>query len=144
MISLYGCGTRLQPIILASFNKSNTYFLSERKMSWFDLKISIPRKYFKEPKSLISNYFANLLLSYTISTSSFHVTNMSSTYAIRVVILITWCLRDNVWYAWACLWPTLTKVVMNHSNHVGGNCFNQYNTFFSLQTFPTTFWHNKS
>lgn len=97
-----GVAHGLQLAILA-FSKSNTYFLWERKIPCFDL--TMLRKYFKEPKSLISNSFAKLPFKKITSTSSFHVTIISSTYTIKAISLGPCLLINRVWsnYAYLCL-----------------------------------------
>ena len=47
--------TGLHPIIHVSFNKSRVYFLWDTKIPSFDVVTSIPRKYLRFSKSLISN-----------------------------------------------------------------------------------------
>lgn len=54
-------------------------------ISDFEYISSIPRKYFKFPHSLISNYPAKHFLEATFSSSLFIVTNISSTYIMKVV-----------------------------------------------------------
>lgn len=93
-----GLAQVLHPNILDSFNKSNTYFLWERKIPYFDFVTSIPRKYFSEQTSVISNCLAKLPLRLTIFVSSFLVTTISSTYTLSVVTLCPCLFTKSVWF----------------------------------------------
>jgi hypothetical protein len=55
------------------------YFHWEINIPYFDLATSMPRKYFRLPKSFISNSLARQCFKIYISPSSFHVKTKSST-----------------------------------------------------------------
>ncbi|RDY13288.1 hypothetical protein CR513_01819, partial [Mucuna pruriens] len=55
MSSLVEVLVGLQPLIPVSLRRSRIYFLYETMIPFFDLATSIPRKYLKDPMSLILN-----------------------------------------------------------------------------------------
>jgi hypothetical protein len=76
----------LHPSILVTLRRSSIYFYWEINILCFDLATSIPRKYFKLPRSFIPNSLARDYFKFYISPLSFPVKTISSTYAIKVVI----------------------------------------------------------
>ncbi|RDX85952.1 hypothetical protein CR513_32774, partial [Mucuna pruriens] len=85
----------LQPLIPVSLRRSRIYFLYETMIPFFDLATSIPRKYLKDPRSLISNVVEMELFKRFISKISFPVRIISSTYTINMEIFLSCeCLKN--------------------------------------------------
>lgn len=82
-ITAIGFSKALYPSILVSLRRSRIYIDWGKNILCFDLATSMPRKYFKLPKSFISNSFAREFLSF-ISHRHF-VTRITSTYTTRVI-----------------------------------------------------------
>jgi hypothetical protein len=78
----------LHPSIAYTLRRSSIYFCWEINIPCFDLATSIPRKYFKLPRSFIPNSLARDYFKLCISPFSFLVKTISLTYAIKVVIFI--------------------------------------------------------
>jgi hypothetical protein len=116
--------------ILVFLRRSRKYFCWKINIPCFDLGTSIPYKYFKYPKSFIPNLCARDFFNLGISSSSFPITIISSTYTIKTVTC-HWneCLMKSVW---SNLWIAQENCL----NHALRNCFRPYKTFFSLHTLP--------
>ncbi|MFS8028803.1 hypothetical protein Hanom_Chr16g01514751 [Helianthus anomalus] len=91
-----GVSASLQLIKPVSARRSRTYFFWQMKIPRLDLKTSIPRKYLRFPRSFISNFENKLFSSRAISSTSFPVIIMSSTYMIRQVTRPFLLLRNRV------------------------------------------------
>ena len=117
--------------------KSKIYFLREIKIPHFNLPTSIPRKYRRMSRSLISNFAAKYIFSLLISSLSLCVTTISSTYKIKTVIFpLSACLKKRVWSD--CLWwySYFCIAWVNLPNQTLGDCLSPYKEFLNLYTFP--------
>ena len=121
---------------LVSLRRSVTYFQRKIQIPYLECATSILRKYFNIPNSLISNSLIKYYLKVYLSSSSFLVMMMSSTYIKRAVTpLESECLMNNVWFPWLCLYPMFFITFANLPNHALGVYFNLYKAFFSLHIF---------
>ena len=113
-----------------------TYFYWEIKVLYLECATSIPRKYFNLPNSLISNSLVKHCLKVYLSSSSFPIMMMSSTYTKRAVTSSeSECLMNNVRSLWLCLYPMFFITFVNLPSHTFGDCCSLYRAFFSLHTF---------
>ena len=69
---------------LVSLSKSNVYFLCDTKITSFDLANSIPEKYLKVPRSLISNSLAREFFNLFNLARLTPIRMISSTYTISI------------------------------------------------------------
>jgi hypothetical protein len=76
--------------ISISFRRSSIYFRWEINIPCFDLVTSMPRKYFRLPKSFVSNSLARRCFKFCISPSSFLVKTISSTFIIKAASFLEW------------------------------------------------------
>ncbi|KAM7465090.1 hypothetical protein LguiB_012652 [Lonicera macranthoides] len=74
-----GVSDGLHPLIPVSDNKSKIYFRCDTTIPLFERATSIPRKYRRSPRSLISNSLARFRFSQFISSTSSTVKIISST-----------------------------------------------------------------
>ncbi|MFS7906854.1 hypothetical protein Hanom_Chr01g00064101 [Helianthus anomalus] len=99
------------------------YFFWQIKIPCLDLSTSIPRKYFSLPMSFISNSWNRFSFNFVISTLSFPVMIISSTYKIRHVTSFPLCLMNKVWSELLCLNPYPFIASVNLPNQARGDCF---------------------
>jgi len=92
-----GVSIGLLPSGPVSDSKSRVYFLWHRKIPCFDLVTSIPKKYLRFPSCFISNSDARYYCKLEISSWSFPITIMSSTYIIKAVIFPFPLFKNKVW-----------------------------------------------
>ncbi|RDY14080.1 hypothetical protein CR513_00909, partial [Mucuna pruriens] len=87
--------TGLQPLIPVSLRRSRIYFICKAIITFFDLATSIPWKYLKDPRSLISNVVEIEFFKWFISNTSYHVRIILSTYTINMKIFLSCeCLKN--------------------------------------------------
>ncbi|WZY77867.1 hypothetical protein YC2023_024251 [Brassica napus] len=89
-----------------------------------DLHISIPRKYFISPKSLISNMDLRNSLVAMIPSLSLPVIMISSTYTRSAIIPEVVVRVKRVWSSSDFLKPRPFRVVLNLLYQALGDCFN--------------------
>jgi len=81
--------------ISISFRRSSIYFRWEINIPCFDLVTSMPRKYFRLPKSFVSNSLARRCFKFCISPSSFLVKTISSTFIIKAASSLSGMLNEE-------------------------------------------------
>lgn len=92
------------PSFPVSSRRSRVYFSYEITIPFLYLATSIPRKYFSDPRSLISNLVYKKPLT-QISSTSFPMSIMSSTYTANKITFLSLCKHTVV-----CMTPPEPKL----------------------------------
>lgn len=79
----------------------------------FGWATSIPRKYFRVPRSLISNALQQCAFHFFIASTSSPVRTMSSTYTTRTVVPSFLFLTNREWSAWLLWKPNSCTALLN-------------------------------
>lgn len=129
-----GVLTSLLSNIPLSTRRSIQYCLWQSEIPLDEWATSNPRKYLRIPKSLTPKLDCRVCFTVAISSKSFPINTISSTYTISAVIFSPIFLTNKEWSKCAYGYPYCNSKWDNFSYHCLLACFKPYKDLISLHT----------